>query len=56
MPEKKRKDKPGEQRKRFEKAVEKMMADGELNPTEAEAALDKLLSGGLDGSRDRDRR
>lgn len=43
MPEKKRKDSPAEQRKRFENAVQEMIEAGELNPTEAEAALDKMV-------------
>ena len=43
MPEKKRKDRPGEQRKRFEKAVQDLIDAGELSPTEAEATLDKMV-------------
>ena len=43
MPEKKRKDKPGEQRKRFERAVQDLIDAGELNPTEAEGALDRMV-------------
>ena len=43
MPAKKRKDKPGEQRKRFEKAVQELIDAGELNPTEADKALDRMV-------------
>ena len=43
MPAKKRKDKPGEQRIRFEKAVQELIDAGELSPTEAEQALDRMV-------------
>lgn len=43
MPKKKRKETPEEQAARFREEVEKLVADGELNPTEADAALDRLI-------------
>jgi polyhydroxyalkanoate synthesis regulator phasin len=43
MPKQKRQDKPGEQRKRFEKAVQDLIDAGELSPTEAEEALDRMV-------------
>lgn len=43
MPKKKKQDDPKEQSERFEKAVQELMDAGELNPTEAEDALQKLL-------------
>lgn len=44
MPKKKLKETQAEQSKRFKEEAEKLIADGELNPTEAEGALDKLVS------------
>lgn len=44
MPKKKRKETPEEQAARFAAEVERMKAAGELNPIEAEAALDKLVA------------
>jgi hypothetical protein len=43
MPKAKNKLSPEEQRKRFESEVRRRMMAGELSPTEAEAALDKLV-------------
>lgn len=43
MPKAKNKLTPVEQRKRFEEEVRKRIAAGELNPTEADAALDRLV-------------
>ena len=43
MPKKKQKETPEEQSARFRAEVERMIADGELNPTEAEKALDRLV-------------
>lgn len=43
MPKKKQKETPEEQSARFKAEAEKLIADGELSPTEAEAALDKLV-------------
>ena len=43
MPKKKRVDKPGEQRERFEKAVQELVDAGQLDPDEAEKALDKMV-------------
>ena len=45
MPKKKHKESASEQAERFRKAVEEMVAAGELNPTEAEMALDELVRG-----------
>lgn len=44
MPKKKRKETPEEQSARFRKEAEKLIEAGELNPTEAEAALSKLVN------------
>lgn len=44
MPKKKRKETPEEQSARFHAEVERMIAAGELNPTEAGEALDRLVS------------
>ena len=43
MPKAKAKLPPEEQRRRFEEEVRKRIAAGELNPTEADAALDSLV-------------
>ena len=43
MPKKKRKETPEEQSARFRAEVEKLVAAGELSPTEADEALDKLV-------------
>jgi hypothetical protein len=43
MPKAKNKITPEEQRKRFEEEVRKRIAAGELNPTDADEALDKLV-------------
>jgi hypothetical protein len=43
MPKAKNKITPAEQRKRFEGEVRKRIDAGELSPTEADAALDKLV-------------
>ncbi|WP_374530271.1 hypothetical protein [Novosphingobium sp.] len=42
--QKKPKETPKQQAARFAAEVERMKAAGELNPTEADNALDKLLS------------
>lgn len=39
----KQKETPLDQARRFQAEVEKLAAAGELSPTEAEAALDKLV-------------
>ena len=44
MPKKKHTETPSEQSARFRAEVEKMIADGELSPTEADEALDALVS------------
>ena len=44
MPKKKHKETPEEQSARFRAEVERMIAAGELSPTEAEKALDELVS------------
>ena len=43
MPKAKNPLTPEEQRKRFEEEVRKRVAAGELSPTDADAALDKLV-------------
>lgn len=43
MPEKKEKETPVEQSARFRAEVEKLVAAGELSPTDADAALDRLV-------------
>ena len=43
MPKTKNRPSPEEQRKRFEEEVRKRIDAGELSPTEADAALDKLV-------------
>jgi polyhydroxyalkanoate synthesis regulator phasin len=43
MPKQKRKETQAEQSERFRKAVQDLVDAGELNPTEAEAALDKMV-------------
>lgn len=43
MPKQKRKETQAEQSARFEAEVRKMIDAGELNPTEAEEVLDKLV-------------
>lgn len=43
MPKAKNKLTPDEQRKRFEDEVRSRIEAGELSPTEAHAALDKLV-------------
>ena len=43
MPKKKLNETPEEQSARFRAEVEKLVAAGELSPTEAETALDKLV-------------
>lgn len=46
MPKAKNKISPAEQKRRFEAEVRKRIAAGELSPTEADAALDKLVRKG----------
>jgi SOS response regulatory protein OraA/RecX len=46
MPKAKNPLTPEEQRKRFEAEVRKRIEDGELSPTEAESALDRLVRKG----------
>ena len=43
MPKKKNPEKPEDQVKRFKAEVERLIAAGELSPTAADAALDKLV-------------
>ena len=43
MPKKKRTESQAEQSARFLAEVERLIAAGELNPTDAEEALDKLV-------------
>lgn len=44
MPKKKHNEKPDEQSARFRAAVERMIEAGELSPTDADAALDRLVA------------
>ena len=44
MPKKRNPESPEEQSKRFRQEVERLIAAGELNPTEADAALEKLVT------------
>lgn len=44
MPKKKRKETAEEQSARFRAEVERMIADGELNPTEAEERFERILT------------
>ena len=43
MPKKQNKETPGDQAARFRAEVERMIAAGELNPTEAEGAFEQTL-------------
>jgi polyhydroxyalkanoate synthesis regulator phasin len=43
MPKKKHKETQAEQSTRFRAEVEKLIAAGELNPTEADEALDRMV-------------
>jgi hypothetical protein len=43
MPKKKHKETPEEQSARFRAEVERMIAAGELSPTEADETLDRLI-------------
>lgn len=43
MPKKKNPESPEDQAKRFEAKVRELIDAGELSPTEADAALDKLV-------------
>ena len=43
MPKKKRQESQATQSARFKRDAQKLIDAGELNPTEAEAALDELL-------------
>ena len=45
MPKKKHKETPEEQSARFRAEVERLVAAGELSPTEADEALDQLFKG-----------
>lgn len=43
MPEKKKQETQAEQSKRFRKAVQELVDAGELNPTEADEAVGRML-------------
>ena len=43
MPPKKHPETPEEQSARFKREAERLISDGELNPTEAEEALDAIV-------------
>jgi hypothetical protein len=51
MPKAKSPLSPKEQRKRFEEEVRKRIDAGELSPTEADAALDKLVRRSADSAK-----
>jgi len=44
MPKKKQQESPEDQVRRFEAEVQKMIGAGELNPTEADQKLERLLA------------
>ena len=44
MPKKQTKDDPKAQRERFEKAVQELTDAGELNPTDADATIERILT------------
>ena len=48
MPKKKTTESPEEQSARFRAEVERLIAAGELNPTDASRVMDELLRKGLD--------
>ena len=50
MPKKKRKDSQVDQSARFRAEVERMIEAGELSPTEADKALDRLVTSQRDSS------
>jgi hypothetical protein len=50
MPRKKRQETQAEQTQRFRIKVQELIAAGELNPTEADAALDALVKRGAKGA------
>ncbi len=52
MPKKKRKESASEQAARFRAEVERMIAAGELSPTEADEALDMLVAKSLKAQED----
>ena len=45
MPKRKHKETPAEQSARFRNEVKRLVAAGELSPTEADTALDALVRG-----------
>lgn len=45
MPKKKGLESPEQQAERFKRAVQAMVDAGELNPAEADAAFDRVMSG-----------
>ena len=47
MPKKQNKETPKQQAARFAAEVERLIAAGELSPTDAEVALDRLMRGNL---------
>ncbi len=50
MPKKAKTETPKQQAARFAAEVERMKAAGELSPTEADKALDRLVKGAQSGS------
>ena len=51
MPTKKHKETPEDQSIRFRAEVEKLIAAGELNPTEADEALERMVTRSHGGER-----
>ena len=51
MPKESKKETPKQQAARFAAEVERMRAAGELNPTEADEVLDRLVKGTQSASR-----
>lgn len=43
MPKKQNRDKPEEQSEKFKREAQRLIDAGELNPTDADAALDRLI-------------
>jgi hypothetical protein len=52
MPKKKNQESQAEQSARFRAEVERLIAAGELSTTEAEAKLDRFVSGSYRGTHD----
>ena len=53
MPQKKQQETPEEQSERFQKEAQRLIDAGELNPTETEAAVDRIVSQTAQSKRNR---